>query len=603
MLSTLTKRPRNVNTFQAASILYGDWGTSKAYVIGLAFALAGYSSFWLIAGVCLLMALVAFNYVIICKFSPSGGGVYAAARKRSEVLALIGAFFLIADYLVTAALSAFASFSYLGVAYPEFWAIGAIAFIGLINFLGPRYTGSLALFVTIPTVVVVILLGIVVIPHLGEAVRGVKPLEGGFFVNWSHFVGMIVALSGIEAIANTTGVMQLDPGSTENRPSVYQTSTKAILIVMIEVCFFTGLFGLAINALPDLVVVHGEINGPGSTNIENAMLKYMGETFLTQLWGPDWGVFFGYVIGLAFATLLLSAVNTALVALTSLLFVMSRDGELPTSFQKISRFGVPFYSLMISTVGPIVILLFVNDLIALADLYAVGFVGAIATNLGSTSLDSSVPLSKKERYLMFFTFLIMAAIEITLFIIKPSARRFVLSILTGGLILRSFVWERRQRKTAAAKKVKLKHASLFTDDTRTPLHEGAMLCSVRSVGKTLNFALEEAKKNQQPLYILYIREQKVITGEDKLRVWLDDEEACAIFDYAKDSSHDIPIKFFYIVSDSPVDSIVTTAKDLRVSRLILGKARHSDLLQRIRGNIANEVSKTLPADIDLIVIS
>jgi hypothetical protein len=48
MILGKTKRPRNVDAPRAAAILYGDWGTSKAYVIGLAFAIAGYSSFWLI---------------------------------------------------------------------------------------------------------------------------------------------------------------------------------------------------------------------------------------------------------------------------------------------------------------------------------------------------------------------------------------------------------------------------------------------------------------------------------------------------------------------------------------------------------------------------
>ena len=58
MLAGKTKRPRNVDSPCAAAILYGDWGTSKAYVIGLAFAIAGYSSFWLILAMCLLTALV-----------------------------------------------------------------------------------------------------------------------------------------------------------------------------------------------------------------------------------------------------------------------------------------------------------------------------------------------------------------------------------------------------------------------------------------------------------------------------------------------------------------------------------------------------------------
>jgi hypothetical protein len=91
---------------RAAAILYGDWGTNKAYVIGLAFAVAGYASFWLIAAMCVLTALVGINYMVICRLYPDGAGVYAAVRHRSEVISIVGAFLLIADYLVTAAISA-----------------------------------------------------------------------------------------------------------------------------------------------------------------------------------------------------------------------------------------------------------------------------------------------------------------------------------------------------------------------------------------------------------------------------------------------------------------------------------------------------------------
>ena len=72
MLVGKTTRPRNVDSPCAAAILYGDWGTSKAYVIGLAFAIAGYSSFWLIAAMCLLTALVGGNYIAICRHYPDG---------------------------------------------------------------------------------------------------------------------------------------------------------------------------------------------------------------------------------------------------------------------------------------------------------------------------------------------------------------------------------------------------------------------------------------------------------------------------------------------------------------------------------------------------
>src|SRR3984957_17368458 len=132
IVASNTRRPRNVDVPRPAAILYGDWGTSKAYVIGLAFAVGGYSSFWLIAAMCLLTALVGINYMAICKHYPDGGGVYASVRHRSVMISIVGAFLLVADYIVTAALSALSAFQYLGWPHPEILAAGAIVVIGLL---------------------------------------------------------------------------------------------------------------------------------------------------------------------------------------------------------------------------------------------------------------------------------------------------------------------------------------------------------------------------------------------------------------------------------------------------------------------------------------
>src|SRR5580693_9396368 len=166
-----TRRPRNVDVPRAAAILYGDWGTSKAYVIGLAFAVGGYGSFWLIAAMCVLTALVGVNYMAICKHYPDGGGVYASVRHRSIIISIVGAFLLIADYIVTAALSALSAFDYLGVSHPQLYAAGAIVGIGALNYFGPKHTGGLAFLVSVPTAIVVVILGLFTIPHLGEAMH------------------------------------------------------------------------------------------------------------------------------------------------------------------------------------------------------------------------------------------------------------------------------------------------------------------------------------------------------------------------------------------------------------------------------------------------
>src|SRR4029453_18487863 len=110
-----SERPRNVGWRQAAALLFGDWGTSRLYVLGLAFLVAGRSSFWLIAGMSLLILAGGWAYTQICPLHPDGGGVYPAAKQRSRLLGVIGALLLFADYTVTASLSAVDAFHYFGL--------------------------------------------------------------------------------------------------------------------------------------------------------------------------------------------------------------------------------------------------------------------------------------------------------------------------------------------------------------------------------------------------------------------------------------------------------------------------------------------------------
>src|SRR6266705_4956452 len=115
MDSISVHRPRNVDWQRAAALLYGDWGTSKAYVIGAAFLAATYASLPIILAVCALTGLVGYNYIVVCKHFPDGGGVYSSARLQSRFLAVLGALLLLADFMVTAAMSCWDAVSYFGV--------------------------------------------------------------------------------------------------------------------------------------------------------------------------------------------------------------------------------------------------------------------------------------------------------------------------------------------------------------------------------------------------------------------------------------------------------------------------------------------------------
>src|SRR5450432_4118127 len=110
-----SERPRNVGWLQAAGLLFGDWGTSRLYVLGLAFFFAARTSFYLICAMSILIVAVGWAYSQICRIYPDGGGVYTAAKAKSRTLAVVGALLLFADYVVTASLSCLDAFHYFGL--------------------------------------------------------------------------------------------------------------------------------------------------------------------------------------------------------------------------------------------------------------------------------------------------------------------------------------------------------------------------------------------------------------------------------------------------------------------------------------------------------
>ena len=314
----------------------------------------------------------------------------------------------------------------------------------------------------------------------------------------------------------------------------------------------------------------------------------------------------GAVVSIVFGFLLLSAVNTAIVDLIAISFLMSRDGELPDIFQKLNRFGVPNASILAATSCPPSW----SSRLTTCPVLPISMPWASwapSPPISAPAPRTSIWTSRKgERTLMFFTFLVMAAIEISLFIDKPNARLFSLAILAVGLIARGLVTERRQKKQAAEA---LSAAALAAqENARKTIQFGThqasgspLLAAIRGIGRTLDFAIEEAKETDRPLYLLFIREQPVVTREDKRRKWADDEEAFKIFEYAAEHADGHMVLPCYAVSESPADTIVDIAATVGASRLILGAPQRNALLNMLRGNIIRQVSTTLPEDIHMLV--
>ena len=486
-------RPRNVGWLRAAALLYGDWGTSKAYVIGLAVLLAGYAAPTYLAAIAVLTLLVGCNYVWVCKFFPEGGGVYHAARIHSPRLGVIGALLLLAGYVVTAAISAFEAYNYFGLREEATrWAILTIFALGVVNAFGPRLAGSLAVYLALPAVLV--LLGLAAAGVFSGKMDVTEMPSQGAWEGWKIFTGMVLALAGVEAIANMTGTMKPDADSPPGTPSVHREARRAISIVMFEVVLITAVLGVMVAGMPAGSFAHPE-----------SFLRTMADFYIS----PQYGWVVGAVVGL----LLLSAVNTSIVAAVALLYSMAQDGELPPNFKLLNRQGVPWVPLIAAVVLPVIVLESTRGLEALASLYAIGVVGAICLNLACCSLNRALPMKPWQRWIMTGTALLMAAIWITVAITKPHALLFAVVMCGAGLFLREMT--RVKGPVVAAAPVTPEVAPRFREESvgaeEAAEEAGRILVAARGLTPAARFALEEAKLRGARLYFLFVREVQVAT--------------------------------------------------------------------------------------------
>src|SRR5437763_2748912 len=617
-------RPRNVDWKRAAALLYGDWGTSKAYVIGLAFLAAGFSSLPIILAVCAVTGLVGINYIVICRHFPDGGGVYSAARSQGRLLAVVGALLLLADLTVTAALSGWSALTYITSGAEHIaWikllrdhialtTIAVLLIMGAINYFGPKHSGSLAVALAVPTLIVVIVLIGISAPHL--TTHFLQPRQESLGTLWVQFVGVILALSGAESIANVTGVMKLDKGSTMEHPSVARESIKAIVPVAIEVVAGTALLGWAMLSLPS--VLSKTLNLTDSSSIASVlqlrsedMLRFIGEQFATATFSPAIGNFFGWIVGIVFFLLLLSAANTAIVAIIGLLYMMSRDREMPRQFRRLNRHGVPIYPLLIAIGLPTVVLLFVGNFTALAGLYAIGVVGAITVNVGSCTFNRTVGFTWYDRVLFGVTFCILFLGELPLAHTKLDALQFVVAILIGGLALRAYTQKRQGLTTLTVTREVAKMVTPNVAATLRPqLQEGQkIMVAARGITPVLSFATDEAQLRKATLCVLYVKEVAVYytaagTALGRAK-WQDDPEANAIMSsmLKLGEERDICVVPLYAVSQDAAATIVDLAATMGIDFVVIGASQRSAMAKLLRGSVATNVAQQLPDSVRLVI--
>ncbi|MCC6676282.1 MAG: amino acid permease [Phycisphaerales bacterium] len=609
-------RPRSLSWFHAGPLLFGDWGTSRLYVLGLAFYYTGHASIWYLAVMSVIMAAVAWAYTVICRCFPEGGGVYNAARQVSPTLSVIGATLLICDYIVTAALSAVEGFHYFGT--PAHLVVPlcvlTIFAIGVVNWLGARSAGRLALLIAVAAIAVSALIAILCIPMLKEGLKTAVTGHGfqsSPWERWESLVRIVLALSGVEAVANMTGLM---------KKPVEKTSRRTIWPVLIEVVVLNMVFGIAINALPALAgqgapdyhtyeIVQNLPPEQAPAEVKayrDTAMKLLSTHAATYALGEGAGRFFGIATGFVFGLLLLSAVNTAVMAMVSVQYSMAQDRELPRTLARLNYSGVPWLGLIIACILPTLVLLLEADVKALGELYAIGVVGAITINVVSCAVNKSLPIRPWERRGLWILGSLMALIELTIVVAKPNATIFAGTLIALVMGFRIAV---RRLKPAAAEKLEMPAMGWLAEITREPLKQepGRPRIMLAARGRDqAEFAVELAKKRRATLFGLYVRTLRImdVTPGQIPRIENDpvaQETLGTVAVLARQAN--IPFIPIYITATDIPSEILDYTVTFGCDTLIMGKSRRTLFSRRVVGDVLAEVAKHLPDGVALITRS
>ncbi|MDX2130449.1 MAG: universal stress protein [Planctomycetota bacterium] len=628
------KRPRNLSWLHAGPLLFGDWGTSRLYVLGLSFYYTAHASLFYLLVMSVIMAGVAWGYTVVCRSFPDGGGVYSAARRISPLLSVVAATLLLCDFIVTAALSAIEGFHYLGVqsqAMVVICAMGTMGVLGALNWFGAKAAGRFALVIAIAAIGASAVIGALCIPLLPEGLRVAKFNVEGIDTTWDRWeslVRIVLALSGVEAVASMTGLM---------KEPVPKTAKRTIWPVLLEVVILNTIFCIAINALPgridtdvpDYVKYEQRMDlssdltpRPDATPEEVAAfegererlaevkeyrqtaVKVLGDYSGSRLFGPTFGNAVAIASGIVFGLLLLSAANTAILAMVSVFYALGQDNELPRGLTRLNYSGVPWVGLLLAAGLPALVLLFVHDDKALAELYAIGVVGAIAINMACCAANRELVMTRLERAGLWGLAVLMSAIELTIIVAKPHATVFAGSIVAVVLGARYVVHARRPK--AGVEPLPTPEAGWLAEirsaEVRLEGGRPRIMLAARGRGNA-EFAVDLARRRNAILFVIYVRTLRVIDVRPGQMPTIENDAQAqealgTVAVLAKQAG--VPIVPIYVTSPEIADEILDYTVTFGCDTLIMGKTRRGVFSRAVAGDVLATVSAHLPEGITLV---
>ena len=370
----------NLGALLCWSVVFADIGTSIYYVPGIVSA-SGYNKHaaLLIGMTAVAFILLALKYAEVTWRNPEGGGVVTiASRALHPFFGLLGGLFIIVDYYLTAAISAFSGVSYLAVLVPPV-AFGravpgtliAIGGLALLNVIGIRESAIVSFAAASVAALGQLAVVVAVAVHLGPvgivqsfaaATQGPPALKPVTLV--FGFGAAFLAFSGLESVAQIAPAM---------RAPRYRTAYRTMGLVIVLMMLTSPLLSLWQTTLvPD----------PNSDAHVNQLLSLLAGLFGGQALSA--------YIAATGSILLLFASNTAIIGGYHVFLALTRMGFLPRVIERHNRWRrTPHVAILATVALPVVIVYAAGQspvaAVFLGNLYAFGLLGSII--LTNVSLD------------------------------------------------------------------------------------------------------------------------------------------------------------------------------------------------------------------------
>jgi amino acid transporter len=314
-----------------------------------------------VAGV---MAVVITSYKQVVRAYPTSAGSYVVSKENlATIFGLISAAALLADYVLTVAVSVSAGMIAVVSAAPDLhrylvpMAVGCVVLLMLVNLRGVRESGLLFAIPTYGFIVSMFALIVVgAVKCLGSCPQAELPLDAiqpgtaaaaGVFVILHSFASGAAALTGTEAISN--GV------SAFRRPQGRNASKTLTLLGVIAVAMIVGTAYLAnrTNPVP---------SASGSVSVVAEIAKSVfGSGFLF------------YMVQFFTLLILVLAANTSFQGFPRLSALLARDRWIPRQFENLGdRLVYSNGMVVLSVLAIVLVIVFKADVNKLLQLYVVG---------------------------------------------------------------------------------------------------------------------------------------------------------------------------------------------------------------------------------------